>query len=59
MYVKDFEQDRWMLWWDGKGGTSRPWGLYRGVTQGATRLAHARAPALSTLLLAVGWQKPA
>jgi hypothetical protein len=27
-YVKDFEQDRWMLWWDGKGGMSWAWGLY-------------------------------
>jgi hypothetical protein len=29
-YVKDFEQDRWMLWWDGKGGMSWAWGLYPG-----------------------------
>jgi hypothetical protein len=21
-YVKDFEHERWMLWWDGKGGMS-------------------------------------
>ena len=27
-YVKDFEQDRWMLWWDGKDGMSWAWSLY-------------------------------
>jgi hypothetical protein len=37
MYVKDFEQDRWMLWWDGKGGMSWSWGLYP-VDEGHTRL---------------------
>jgi hypothetical protein len=35
--VKDFEQDRWMLWWDGKGGMSWAWGLYP-VDEGHTRL---------------------
>jgi hypothetical protein len=29
-YVKDFEQDRWMLWWDRKGRSSWAWGLYPG-----------------------------
>jgi hypothetical protein len=37
MYVKDFEQDRWMLWWDGKGGMSWSWGLCP-VDEGHTRL---------------------
>ena len=37
MYLKDFEQDRWMLWWDGKGGTSWSWGLYP-VDEAHTRL---------------------
>ena len=37
IYVKDFEQDRWMLWWDGKGGTSWAWGLYP-VDEAHTRL---------------------
>jgi hypothetical protein len=36
-YVKDFEQDRWMLWWDGKGGMSWAWGLYP-VDEARTRL---------------------
>ena len=36
-YVKDFEQDRWMLWWDGKGGMSWVWGLYP-VDEARTRL---------------------
>jgi hypothetical protein len=30
-YVKDFERDRWMLWWDGKGGMSWAWSLYPGT----------------------------
>ncbi|MDQ3835066.1 MAG: hypothetical protein M3315_15900, partial [Actinomycetota bacterium] len=30
-YVKDFEQNRWMLWWDQKGGMSWCWGLYPGA----------------------------
>jgi hypothetical protein len=37
IYVKDFEQDRWMLWWDGKGGMSWSWGLYP-VDEARTRL---------------------
>ena len=37
MYVKDFEQGRWMLWWDGKGGMSWAWGLYP-VDEARTRL---------------------
>jgi len=37
MYVKDFEEDRWMLWWDDKGGTSWSWGLYP-VDEAHTRL---------------------
>src|SRR3712207_4920738 len=36
-YVKDFEEDRWMLWWDGKGGMSWAWGLYP-VDEAHTRL---------------------
>ena len=35
--VKDFEEDRWMLWWDGKGGMSWVWGLYP-VDEARTRL---------------------
>ena len=27
LYVKDFEWDRWMLWWDGKGRSSWAWGF--------------------------------
>ena len=26
-WVKDFERNRWMLWWDSKGDTSWYWGL--------------------------------
>ena len=36
-YVKDFEQNRWMLWWDGKGAMSWAWALYP-VNEGHTRL---------------------
>jgi hypothetical protein len=35
--VKDFEQERWMLWWDGKGGMSWAWSLYP-VDEAHTRL---------------------
>jgi hypothetical protein len=37
LYVKDFERDRWMLWWDGKGRSSWAWGLYP-VDEARTRL---------------------
>ena len=36
--VKDFEEDRWMLWWDGKGGMSWFWGLYPVGEEARTRL---------------------
>jgi hypothetical protein len=36
-YVKDFEEDRWMLWWDGKDGMSWAWALYP-VDEAYTRL---------------------
>jgi len=26
--VKDFDPNRWMLWWDGEGGMTWVWGLY-------------------------------
>ena len=29
-YVNDFDQERWMLWWDGKGGMSWVWGALSG-----------------------------
>ena len=35
--VKDFEEARWTLWWDGKGGMPWAWGLYP-VDEGHTRL---------------------
>lgn len=28
MRVKDFNKDRWMLWWDNKGDSSWVWGIY-------------------------------
>ena len=37
LYVKDFEWDRWMLWWDGKGRSSWAWGFYP-VDEARTRL---------------------
>jgi hypothetical protein len=36
-YVKDFEREHWMLWWDSKGGMSWAWGLYL-VDETHTRL---------------------
>jgi hypothetical protein len=36
-YVKDFDPERWMLWWDGKDGMSWAWGLYP-VDETHTRL---------------------
>ena len=36
--VKDFEEDRWMLWWDGEGGMSWAWGLYPVGEEEHTRL---------------------
>ena len=28
MYVKDFKEHEWMLWWDQKGDSSWSWGIY-------------------------------
>jgi hypothetical protein len=50
MYVKDFEQDRWMLWWDGKGGMSWVWGLYP-VDEARTRL-------ITRVRLHYDWRSP-
>jgi len=49
MYVKDFEWDRWMLWWDGKGGMSWNWGPLSGGRR-AHAPDHAGANALSVAL---------
>ncbi len=37
LWVKDFEPDRWMLWWDRKGDVSRLW-LLDSVGDSRTRL---------------------
>jgi hypothetical protein len=50
MLVKDFEQDRWMLWWDGKGGMSWVWGLYP-VDEARTRL-------ITRVRLHYDWRSP-
>ena len=50
MLVKDFEQDRWMLWWDGKGGMSWAWGLYP-VDEARTRL-------ITRVRLHYDWRSP-
>lgn len=50
IYVKDFEQDRWMLWWDGKGGMSWVWGLYP-VDEARTRL-------ITRVRLHYDWRSP-
>jgi hypothetical protein len=50
-YVKDFEQDRWMLWWDQKGGMSWCWGLYP-VDEAHTRL-------ITRVRLHYDWRSPA
>jgi len=49
-YVKDFDQDRWMLWWDGKGGMSWVWGLYP-VDEARTRL-------ITRVRLHYDWRSP-
>ena len=49
-YVKDFAQDRWMLWWDGRGGMSWAWGLYA-VDEGHTRL-------ITRVRLHYDWRSP-
>ena len=49
-YVKDFEEDRWMLWWDGKGGMSWAWGLYP-VDEARTRL-------ITRVRLHYDWKSP-
>ena len=28
LYVKDFEENEWILWWDNKGDNSWVWGMY-------------------------------
>ena len=28
LWIKDFETNGWMLWWDKKGGTTWVWGIY-------------------------------
>jgi hypothetical protein len=28
LWVKDFRNDEWMLWWDGKGDSTWAWGIY-------------------------------
>ena len=37
LWVKDFERDRWLLWWDKKGDTTWSWGLYP-LDESRTRL---------------------
>ena len=49
-YVKDFEQNRWMLWWDQKGGMSWCWGLYP-VDEAHTRL-------ITRVRLHYDWRSP-
>jgi hypothetical protein len=48
--VKDFEEDRWMLWWDRKGGMSWVWGLYP-VDEARTRL-------ITRVRLHYDWRSP-
>jgi hypothetical protein len=50
-YVKDFEQNRWMVWWDQKGGMSWCWGLYPG-DEARTRL-------IPRVRLHYDWRSPA
>lgn len=49
-YVKDFERERWMLWWDGKDGMSWAWGLYP-VDEACTRL-------ITRVRLHYDWRSP-
>jgi hypothetical protein len=51
-YVKDFEQNRWMLWWDQKGGMSWCWGLYPVDDEAHTRL-------ITRVRLHYDWRSPA
>jgi hypothetical protein len=50
MWVKGFEANRWMLWWDKKGKATWAWGLYPHV-EGRMRL-------ISRLRVRYAWTSP-
>jgi len=50
-WVKDFEPNRWMLWWDKSGGMTWLWGLYP-LDGGRTRL-------ITRIRMSYNWLSPA
>lgn len=50
MWTKDFERERWILWWDKKGKSTRVWELYP-QGEGHTRL-------ITRLRMRYAWASP-